>query len=69
MPDSILPYGYLLGVSTIEDIKNHEFLNMALTKTISQMWVLYMEPQILFPIIPILCDIAKSITFSLCDIA
>ena len=26
------------------DIKDHEFLKMVLTKTISQMWVLYMRP-------------------------
>ena len=48
---------------TICDIKNHELLKMVLIKTISQMCVLYMGPKILFPILPILCEIAQSITF------
>ena len=42
---------------------------MVLTKAISQMWVLYMGLQILFPNLRILCDIAQTITFNLCDIA
>ena len=48
-----------LGILTIRDIKDHEFLKMVLTKTISEMWLLYMSLQILFPILPILCDIAQ----------